>query len=187
LTSPGTAWQQGFMKFGTRLLVFALVLGASVGCDQATKQIANATLKGEMPRSYLGDTFRLLWATNEGAFLSLGANLPEAARYWILTIAVGMLLLGITAYALRSSKLDAWQVAGYACIAGGGFSNWFDRARFGGRVVDFMNMGLGSLRTGIFNVADLAILVGIGVLMIHGWVQEKKAKAAAAGQTPKPA
>src|SRR5262249_10989894 len=98
----------------------------------------------------------------------------------ILTIAVGLLLIGITGYSLVSQKLDGWQVAGYACIAGGGFSNWFDRARFGGRVVDFMNMGISSLRTGIFNVADLAILVGIGVLVIHGWVQEKKAKAAAA-------
>src|SRR5436309_12176226 len=108
------------MKFGPRLLVFALVLGASVGCDQATKQIANATLRGEAPRIYLGDTFRLVWATNEGAFLSLGANLPEAARYWVLTIAVGLLLLGITGYSLTSRKLDAYQVAGYACIAGGG-------------------------------------------------------------------
>ncbi|MBL8935267.1 MAG: signal peptidase II, partial [Archangium sp.] len=59
------------------------------------------------------------------------------------------------------------------------FSNWIDRARFGGVVVDFMNMGLGSLRTGVFNVADLAILAGIGVLLIAGWKQDRAAKAAA--------
>jgi signal peptidase II len=168
------------MKPVMRLGIFFGVLAVSVGVDQFTKVIANSTLKGEPARIYLGDLFRFVWATNEGAFLSLGGNLPPQARYWVLTVAVGLLLLGITGYALVSKKLDRVQVAGYALIAGGGFSNWFDRARFDGKVVDFMNMGLGSLRTGIFNVADLWILVGIGVLMIHGWQMEKKAKAAGA-------
>ncbi len=168
------------MKLLPRVLVFAVVLGASVGCDQATKVMATSALKGEPARIYLGDIFRLQWATNEGAFLSLGAGLSDSARYWVLTVAVGLLLAGIMIYTLASRKLDVWQVAGYALIAGGGFSNWVDRARFEGKVVDFMNMGIGSLRTGIFNVADLAILAGIGVLLIVGQQQEKKAKLAAA-------
>jgi signal peptidase II len=176
------------MSMARRVLVFVLTLAGSVVVDQATKVVANDTLKGQPAREYLGDLFRLQWATNEGAFLSLGANLPPTARYWVLTIGVGVLLLGITIYTMRTPKLDAWQVAGYALIVGGGGSNWFDRARFDGRVVDFMNMGIGAWpRTGIFNVADLWILVGIGVLMIHGWIQEKKAKAAAAATTAKPA
>lgn len=168
------------MKLLPRVLVFAVVLGASVGCDQATKVMATSALKGEPARIYLGDIFRLQWATNEGAFLSLGAGLSDSARYWVLTVAVGLLLAGIMIYTLASRKLDVWQVAGYALIAGGGFSNWVDRARFEGKVVDFMNMGIGSLRTGIFNVADLAILAGIGVLLVVGQQQEKKAKLAAA-------
>jgi signal peptidase II len=173
------------MKLVPRVLVFAVVLGASVGCDQASKLVASANLRPGVQSPYLGDLFRFQLATNEGAFLSLGATLPPAARYWVLTIGVGVLLLGIMGYALQGQKLDVWQISGYALIAGGGGSNWFDRARFGGRVVDFMNMGIGpNLRTGIFNVADLAILVGIGVLVIHGWVQEKKAKAAAAAAKP---
>jgi signal peptidase II len=187
LTSTGTAWQQGLMKFGPRLLVFAIVLAASVGCDQASKHIATATLQPHAQHPYLGDLFRWQLERNQGAFLSLGASMSPELRYWVFVVAVGILLFGITGYALRSAKLDAWQVAGYGFIAGGGFSNWFDRARFGGEVVDFMNMGIGDrLRTGIFNVADLAIIVGIAVLMIHGWVQEKKAKTAAA-QAAKPA
>lgn len=171
-----------------RLLVFVLVLAGSVAVDQVTKEIATPALKDKGAFIYLGDLFRLQWAQNEGAFLSLGGNLPPSARYWLLTVGVGLLLLGITGYTLKTAKLDAWQVAGYALIVGGGGSNWFDRARFDGKVVDFMNMGIGTLRTGIFNVADLWILVGIGVLMVHGWIQEKKAKAAAAAAAPaKPA
>lgn len=161
-----------------RLAVLLSTFALTVAFDQVTKRIATEALKGHPTRIYFGDTFRFTWATNEGAFLSLGANLPDAARYWILTIAVGLLLLGIVVYAVASKKLTSGQVAGYALIAGGGFSNWVDRARFDGKVVDFMNMGLGSLRTGVFNVADLAILAGIGVLMIIGWRHDKAMKAA---------
>ena len=150
----------------TRTLLFAAALSASIGCDQATKHAADA-LRGAPVRSYLFDTFRLVWATNQGAFLSLGAGLPAAARYWILTIAVGLVLAGVTAYAMVNGKLDGWQTAGYALVAGGGLSNWIDRTRFDGRVVDFMNLGIGPLRTGIFNVADLAIIAGFLILFIR--------------------
>ncbi len=160
------------MSFVKRSAVLLGVLAVSVGCDQATKHLATATLAGHPGHSFLGDVFRLTYAMNDGAFLSLGANLPPGARFWVLTVAVGLLLLGLVAYALLGKKLSVLQVGGYALIAGGGLSNWFDRARNGGAVVDFMNLGLGTtLRTGIFNVADLAILVGIGVLLL---VKDKK-------------
>ena len=110
------------MTLLNRLMLLFAVLGLSVGCDQATKQIANATLKGEPMRSFLGDTFRLTWATNEGAFLSLGANLPSGMRFGILTVAVGLLLLGIVIFTATNAKLNSGQVSGYAMIAGGGLA-----------------------------------------------------------------
>ena len=172
-----------------RLPVFLSVFIGQVVLDQWTKQLAIAHLKDTPTLVYLGDIFRLQYATNEGAFLSLGANLPPGARYWLLTIGVGLLLAVLTVYALFSesiwkTRLDRVQVAAYALIASGGFSNWVDRARFEGSVVDFMNLGLGSLRigdfplrTGVFNVADLAILGGIGILFVHGWKEERRLKA----------
>ncbi|MCC6334715.1 MAG: signal peptidase II [Myxococcales bacterium] len=172
-----------------RLLLFFGVTVVSMAVDQATKQVATAALKGQPPRMYLGDVVRLLWAQNEGAFLSLGASLPDGARYWVLTIGVGVLLLSLTVYALASKALDGIQVASYALIASGGFSNWIDRARFDGSVVDFMQLGIGATPlTGVFNVADLAILGGIGVLFWHGWRAERRAKALAksAGGAPGP-
>lgn len=172
-----------------RLTVIFSVTVVSMVVDQATKQVATAALKGQPPRLYLGDVVRLLWAQNEGAFLSLGASLPGNARYWVLTIGVGILLLALTGYALFSTKLDQLQVASYALIASGGFSNWVDRARFNGSVVDFMQLGIGSTPlTGVFNVADLAILGGIGLLFWHGWREERRLKLAAkAGAAGRPA
>lgn len=168
------------MKVLRRLPVFLTVFIAQLALDQWTKHLATENLKGAAPMTWLSNTFVLQYATNEGAFLSLGANLPPEARHLLLTIGVGILLLALTIYSLVSNKLDLTQVGAYSLIASGGFSNWIDRARFGGSVVDFMNMGIGSLRTGVFNVADVAILVGIGVLFVQGWVEERKAKAAKA-------
>ncbi len=163
--------------FLKRLPLFLGVFVAQLVLDQWTKQLATAHLKGVPRHSWLGDTLRLEYATNDGAFLSLGGNLPPTARFWLLTVGVGGLLLALSIYALVSVKLHNLEVAGYALIASGGFSNWVDRARFDGSVVDFMNMGLGSLRTGVFNVADLAIIAGIVVLFLHGSAEEKKRKA----------
>jgi signal peptidase II len=53
-----------------------------------------------------------------------------------------------------------------ALLVGGGLSNWYDRLVNDGRVVDFMVLGIGRLRTGVFNVADIAIMLGIGLMLL---------------------
>lgn len=166
------------MSLLKRIGILAVVLGSSVSIDQATKVIAQRALASRPGTSYLGDTFRLQYAQNKGAFLSLGAALPDTARFWVLTVSVGLLLVGILLFALLSTKLNGVQVAGYGFIGGGGLSNWIDRAMRNGEVVDFMNMGIGSLRTGVFNVADLAIIAGIILLVLEGWVRERREKQA---------
>ena len=69
-----------------RWLWIAGLLGASIGLDQATKVVAQQSLRPLGARSYWGDLFRLQYSENRGAFLSLGANLPEAVRYAILEL-----------------------------------------------------------------------------------------------------
>jgi signal peptidase II len=159
-----------------RVAIMAGVLVSSIGLDQYTKRIAIEALRHKPGHSFLGDTFRLQYAENDGAFLSLGGNLPELPRFWLLTVGVGLMLLGIVIFALWSKKLTPAMVAGYALIASGGLSNWVDRATNNGRVVDFMNMGIGRLRTGVFNVADLAIIAGIVVLLLAGNHEDKALK-----------
>ncbi len=179
LRSPPSNDKPPLVPIARRLVIFGVVTLISIALDQWTKVLATDAFKGQPTRTYLGDAFRFQFATNEGAFLSLGGSLPPTARFWILTVGVGALLLAITVQAIRNPVSTA-NLAGYALIVSGGFSNWIDRARFGGVVVDFMNMGLGSLRTGVFNVADLAILAGIGVLLIAGAKHDREAKRLAA-------
>ena len=54
-------------------------------------------------------------------------------------------------------------------MIGGGVGNWIDRVLHAGVVTDFVRIGLGPLRTGIFNVADVAVMAGAGILIWMMW------------------
>jgi len=61
--------------------------------------------------------------------------------------------------------LDRAAILSFSLILGGGISNVYDRVRYN-QVTDFMNMGFPDLRTGIFNFADVAIMLGLGVMLL---------------------
>ena len=149
---------------------FALPLGlvativTTVGCDRVTKHVATAALAGRPARSLLADTVRLAYVQNAGGFLSLGADLPEAARTFLFVVATGVLLLAFVAYGIRL-RWRGWAAFGLALFVAGGVSNWVDRVLHGS-VIDFINVGIGPLRTGVFNVADVAIMLGVAMVLV---------------------
>jgi signal peptidase II len=152
------------MDGAKRAFLVMLVLGSCIGCDRVTKVIAREHLAASPVISYLNDLFRLQDAENHGAFLGLGSSLPEGLRVAILTVLVGAMLMGLLVYTIASRQLRLDCSLALALIIGGGLSNLLDRLLYHGAVVDFMNLGVGSLRTGIFNVADVAIMIGAGLL-----------------------
>lgn len=157
------------MKFLPKLTLVLVILTSCIGCDQATKLVAKRQLlPGEM-LSYAGDTFRLQYAENSGAFLSLGASLPEVWRQWIFTIFTGVFLLGLLVYLFASHTLSRFAVICLSFVCAGGVGNLIDRIAYDGRVVDFLNVGIGPLRTGIFNVADMAITFGALALLVESF------------------
>lgn len=158
----------------SRLLLVALALVAIIGCDRATKSLAVATLADGERRSFLADTVRLQYVENRGAFLGLGRNLGERARFWVFLVGTGALLVVAAAMTFRSPTRSAVEALAWAFLIGGGVSNLADRALREGAVVDFLNVGLGPLRTGIFNVADLGITTGTILLLAGAWMTRPK-------------
>jgi signal peptidase II len=150
-------------RIGLRLAL-VLVIVATIGCDRVTKHMATETLSGRPTQSYLSDTVRLGYTENTGGFLSLGANLPVAVRTAVFTIGTGLILAALGIVAFRA-RLSPWRGVGLALFFAGGVSNWVDRALHGS-VVDFLNVGVGWLRTGVFNVADVAIMLGAGIFVL---------------------
>jgi signal peptidase II len=148
-----------------RIALVLATLVALVGCDQKTKVLASERLRTDVRESFLDDTVRLEYMENPGAFLSLGAGLPARWRTLILRIGCSAGIAAILLYTLLASQASPWQVLAMSLICGGGIGNLADRWMYGGYVRDFLDVGFGRIRTGIFNVADLALMTGCLILM----------------------
>jgi signal peptidase II len=154
------------MSLGARARIALLaVLLATIGCDRVTKHVATTTLAGTPARSYLADTVRLTYSENTGGFLGLGAGLPPAVRTALFSVGTGIALAALAFAALRR-RWGGLPLLGLTLFVAGGISNWIDRVAHGG-VVDFLNLGIGPVRTGIFNVADVAIMAGAAIFLFE--------------------
>lgn len=148
------------MRYLIRTILITGLLFFCIGCDQTTKTLARTYLLNEPTMSFLNDVFRLQYIENTGAFLGIGNNFPPALRFWLLTVIVSAFLLAGIIYLFFNKKLTPKYIITYSFILGGGISNLFDRLINNGKVVDFLNVGIGNIRTGIFNVADMLIMFG---------------------------
>lgn len=159
-------------RIGLRL-VLLMAIGVTIGCDRVTKHVAATALSEAPSQSFLADTFRLEYVENTGAFLSLGANWPPAVRTAVFGVGNGLLLVAVAVVAM-CGRWPRRALLGVALFVAGGASNLFDRIAYG-VVIDFLNVGIGPLRTGIFNVADMAIMLGAGILLLEGYRSERQA------------
>lgn len=157
-----------------RFLIATLIIIVCLVVDQATKMIAHENLPRFQRLSYVQDTIRLQYAENAGAAFSLGANLPTSMRWAIFGIGQGIFLLVLAGYLLKNKDQARIQFYGFVFILGGGLGNFLDRLYRNGIVVDFLNIGLGTIRTAIFNVADMAITFGLGMLIWSMFKQSGK-------------
>ena len=153
-----------------RIVLVMAMLISCVGCDQTSKSVAKTYLSETQAVSYVGGSVRLQIAKNYGAFLGLGTSLPRAQRNALFSAGVGVLLAGLLAYCLTLSPNNRFTVPSLGLIIGGGTSNLIDRLLYDGYVVDFLNVGIGSVRTGIFNLADVFIMVGVLLLLSGDWL-----------------
>ena len=147
-----------------KLTLLALVVVCSVSCDQATKALAVTTLGAHASVSYLGGTVRLWNTENPGGFLSLGADLSPLVRAILFGGVNSLIVIGALLYVIRNhEQMRRLEVIGFALVMSGALGNLIDRASLG-VVRDFMHIGIGPIRTGIFNVADVAAMSGAVLL-----------------------
>jgi signal peptidase II len=149
-----------------RFGLVVLILVFCTGCDRVTKNVARELLASSPPISVLNDFIRFEYVENQGALLGLGANLPREDRFVLLTIFASVSLVLTLAFIAKVHSLGLRPLIGLSLVAGGGVGNLIDRIINNGAVTDFVRLGIGSFRTGIFNVADVAIVVGVVMLLL---------------------
>jgi len=147
-----------------KIIVSIVGIAAIVLLDQWTKIIARTHWVTQA--QCCGGHLTLLHTENSGAFLSLGADLPPLARTLIFSGFVTVILVALIVSVATGNVRRRSDVVASLMIIGGGIGNLIDRIMRDGRVTDFIYLEAGPLHTGIFNVADMAITIGVMWLLV---------------------
>ena len=130
---------------------------------------------GQSPTVYFGGLFQFVYAENPGAFLGLGGGWSREVRFLIFALIVFFGLGGMLWYLIKKENLRV-NLYAYSFILAGGFGNLWDRVfHDDGHVIDFMLMEVwGPLRTGVFNVADIFIVIGVLLALFGEYLVKRR-------------
>ena len=146
-----------------RLGILALVL-LNIGCDQISKDMIRKSIDPMEYVQVVGDNLILTNVENTGAMLGFGQDFPPMLKLIFLQGLPLIVLLILLARTLQKTNLNRWMVLAFAFVIGGGMGNLIDRIAYGS-VTDFLQLKLGVLKTGIFNMADVSVTIGVIMLL----------------------
>lgn len=140
--------------------------------DQVSKRIVQTSMSLQDSTPVLGDFFRLTYIHNAGAAFGLKVGPP------FVHTAISVVALFALVWLFRSVPRDNRIMRpALSLVLGGALGNIIDRVRLG-MVVDFFDVGIGTLRWPVFNVADSFVTIGI-LLIAFSYLQQGPHKEAA--------
>jgi signal peptidase II len=155
-----------------RTIVILFILALNIGCDQASKSIVRHKMNYYDQIGFLHNHITLSKVENTGAFLSLGDTLSGPLKMILLNILPLLAVAAGLIFILVKTNINKVTLLAIILIIGGGFGNIYDRIAHGS-VTDFMHINFGFFQTGIFNVADMSIMAGMFIILIHTYVKKK--------------
>jgi signal peptidase II len=154
------------------LLIFSIIF-LNIGCDQVSKKLVRNSLKYQERIELIPDYFILTNVENTGAFLGAGSDFSPILKLLFLLILPTVVLLLVLYYVLVNTKLSKEILIGLSFLVGGGIGNIYDRFLYGS-VTDFFHISLGGIfKTGIFNMADVSVMVGMGFVLYSSLVKKE--------------
>ena len=154
-----------------KIFILLLIFG-NISCDQLSKNLVRNNI---YPGDYIPVISNHLILTNvenTGAALGFGQNFSPVIKT-ILLKGLPLLVLIVLTYRILSKKnLDKRLSIAFAFVIGGGMGNLIDRILYGS-VTDFFHIQIGFFKTGIFNMADVSVTIGILMVLTIALIQKK--------------
>ncbi|WP_289142397.1 signal peptidase II [uncultured Brevibacillus sp.] len=147
-------------------MLYYLIAAVIIALDQWTKHLVLNYMERGESIPLIADVFHLTSHRNMGAAFGILQN--QRWLFIIITIAV---VVGIVFSLIRIGKKQPRTSLALSLVLGGAIGNFIDRATTG-QVVDFLDFTL--INFPIFNVADMAITIGVGLLLLDVLLDGKK-------------
>ena len=149
-----------------RNISISIIIALSIFLDQISKILIRNNVEQYSDIKLIGEYFILTNVENSGAFLGMGSGFSPIMKSVFLIILPIIVLISIIIYVYRDKEIDKISLIGFSIIIGGGIGNIFDRIIYGS-VTDFLFIDLGGIfKTGIFNIADLAVTTGMFLILL---------------------
>jgi signal peptidase II len=147
-------------------LLYFLIAAGIIALDQWTKHLVVNNMERGDSIPLIADVFHLTSHRNMGAAFGILQN--QRWLFIVITIAV---VVGIVYSLIRLGKKQPRASLALSMVLGGAIGNFIDRATTG-QVVDFLDFTL--INFPIFNVADMAITIGVGILLLDVFLEGRK-------------
>ena len=154
-------------RYARHWLLLSVVV---VVADQFTKWLAQASLIPYQPVPVI-PMFNLTLAYNTGAAFSMLSDASGWQRWFFVSLAIVVVIV-LFSWVWRMRADERLHAISITLILGGAVGNLIDRLLHG-YVVDFLDVYYGSYHWPIFNIADSAITVGVVVLIIDMFINQK--------------
>ena len=161
------------MKRIPRVALILTIVLLNIGCDQVTKKMARDQIEYHETIEVIGENLILTKVENTGAFLGMGSSLSPTLRKILLLILPTAVMIALLIYLIKNKTLSTISLFALSFIVGGGIGNIYDRIVYGS-VTDMIHMDFEIFRTGIFNMADVSVMVGTGLILLEQFLPKKK-------------
>jgi len=164
----------------SKFRILAIISVVIIALDQATKLYVDANFRLHESMPVIRGFFNLTYVRNKGAAFGILADNAVRIPFFITVSIVAM--LGILWYINRIRNDQKLAVFSLSLVFAGACGNLIDRVRLG-EVIDFLDVFWQRYHWPAFNVADSAITVGVTLLLIDMWREDRKKSAEASQKT----
>jgi signal peptidase II len=155
-----------------KYVIFGVLSAITIALDQWTKVLARAALRGHETKTVVDGFFKLRYSENTGVAFGMFQTLP-GGRFLLTLVALFAFVLVIH-YLRKTEPGHTRMHAALGLVGGGAIGNLIDRIMYG-RVTDFIVWHYKQHEWPAFNIADAALVVGVGLMALDMLLAPKPA------------
>jgi signal peptidase II len=153
--------------------IFALTAAVALVLDQLSKIYIDNSFALSESKRVIENFFHITYVRNPGAAFGMLSDSAYRVPFFISVSLIAS--VGILWYLYRLPRGKNWQYPALGLILSGALGNLIDRVRLG-EVIDFLDVHWYNYHWPAFNVADSAICVGVGIMLVCTWQEERERK-----------